>query len=162
MIGQPAQAAAPPLEVKVHKLEVSYHWALAIAMVAVVALVAVLGWTAYTAVSVPDGQKVATELLAAWNAGEPAQLETVYAEDAVLVSAGGVKYEGIAAIKGIGSTLASFDFTAEATGPVTQSGRTLVIPIHQTWSTGEEAWVTTILELDSAGKIVHHQDYGKP
>jgi hypothetical protein len=41
-------------------------------------------------------------------------------------------------------------------------GRRLVVPIHQTWGTGEEARLTTGLLLKSAGLVVHHQDYGKP
>jgi hypothetical protein len=162
MLGQQVQPQVPPLEVKVHRLEVSYHWALAIAIVAIVALAGLLAWNAYGSLTLPDGKQVTADLAAAWNSGDPASLEDIYAEDAVLVSAGGEAYEGLAAIKGIGVTLASYDFTVETIGPVTQNGNTIAVPYHQTWSTGEEAWVTTILEMNSAGLVVHHQDYGKP
>jgi hypothetical protein len=35
----------------------------------------------------------------------------------------------------------------------------VIAPIHLTW-TGVDAYVTTILQLDDDGKVVHHQDYG--
>ncbi|MEW5991355.1 MAG: nuclear transport factor 2 family protein [Chloroflexota bacterium] len=160
MIGQGVQPGAPPLEARFRRREVSFRWAVAVAAVAIVALGAMLAWGAYGAATQPDGEQVVTQLTAAWGGNDAALLEEVYAEDAVLVSAGGATYEGIQAIKGVSRTMAAYDFRPEVVGPVVQSGATVVAPIRMTWSDGSVLYVTSIFELNSTGQVVHHQDYG--
>jgi hypothetical protein len=162
MLGQQAPVQPSPLDVRFHKLEVNYRWALAVAVIALIALVAVVGWFAISQATQPKGEAAFANLTASWSGDDASAFEQVYAEDAVFVSAGSVEYKGLAAIKGVFGTMKSYGFQAEVIGPVVQSGSTVVSPIHLTWSTGEQAWVTTILELDGQGLVVHHQDYGQP
>lgn len=161
MVGQQASPQAPP-DVRVRKLEVSYRWALAVAVIAVIAAVGLAAWAAATQLNQPKGEQAVTNLVNAWTTNDAALLEDVYAPDAVVVSAGGGTYKGLPAIKGLSSQMAPFGFTAQIIGPIVQSDNIVVAPIHLTWSTGEEAWVTSVFELDSEGRVVHHQDYGTP
>jgi SnoaL-like domain len=161
MIGQRAQPQAPSLEVRFHRLEINYRWALGIAVIAIVALGALVLWNAYSAASQAKGEQVVTQLVTAWGSHDGALLEATYAEDAVLISAGAVKHEGIQAIKGFHQLMASHGFKPEVIGPVVQSGTTVVAPIKLTWSDGTAWYVTSIFELNPAGKVVHHQDYGQ-
>ena len=162
MISQQAAPQVPVLEVRYRRLEFSYRRALTVAVIAVIALVGLAGWTAVSQLGQPKGEQAVTDLIAAWTTKDAALLEEVYATDAVLVSAGGETYTGFAAIKALGSQMAAYGFKAEIIGPIVQSGSIVVAPVHLTWSTGEEAWVTTIVELDAQGRVVHHQDYGTP
>lgn len=162
MIVQQASPQVVPLEARFHKLEVSYRWALTVAVIAVIALVGLAGWTAVNQLSQPKGGEAVTDLVAAWTTNDEAMLGEVYAADAVLVSAGGATYEGLSAIKGLSNQMAAYGFKAQVIGPIVQSGNTVVAPVHLTWNTGEEGWVTGIFELDAQGRVVHHQDYGTP
>ena len=158
MIGQQTQ----PLELRYHRLEVFNRWLLALALIALVALGGLVAWTAIDRLGVPDGEQLAQDVVAAWTADSSTALEAVYAEDAVFVSTGGTTYEGINSIKGLYAAVKANDFTPEIIGPVVQSGRTVVIPFHLTFSDGTDMYVTSIYELNSAGLVTHHQDYGTP
>lgn len=162
MLGQQAAPGVSPLDVRLQRLQLSYRWARAVAVIAVIAVIGLAGWTALNQLNQPKGEQAVTDLAAAWTSHDAALLEEVYAPDAVVVSSGGVTTTGLEAIKRLNSTLAAYEFKAEIIGPVVQSGSTVVAPFRLTWSTGEVAWVTGIFELDSQGRVVHHQDYGTP
>lgn len=162
MLGQQAAPQTSTPDVRFQKLQLSYRWALTIAVIAVIALVALAGWTALNQLNQPKGEQAVTDLAAAWTSHDPALLEKVYAPDAVVVSAGGGTTSGLPAIKRLNATMGMYGFKAEIIGPVVQSGRTVVAPFRLSWSTGEVAWVTGIFELDAQGRVVHHQDYGTP
>jgi hypothetical protein len=161
MIGQQAQPQAPPLDVRLHRFEVSYHWALAVAVIAIFALGAVLLWTAYGTATQPDGEQVVTQLTTAWSTNDPTLFDKTYAEDAVLVGSDGSKYEGIEAIKEVSQGGAFSGFKPEVIGPIVQSGNTISATMRLAFGDGTVYYVTSILELNSAGQIVHHQDYGQ-
>lgn len=151
--------AAPPLEVRFHRLELNYNWARAIAVVALVALLGVVGWLAVDRFSIPDGQRIVTNVAASWGDTNPALFEATYAEDAVFVNIDGVARNGRAAIGNLRAQARLSGYKAEVAGPIVQSGRTVVAPIHLTWA-GGGGWVTSIFELNAAGNVIHHQDYG--
>lgn len=153
--------AAPPLEVRFHRLEMNYNWARAIAVLALIGLIAIGGWVALDRLSVPGGQTVLANVSASWTGNDQALFETTYAEDAVFVNGEGTEYKGRDALRGLSTTMRAYGFKAEVAGPIVQSGRTIMAPFHLTWTaTGDEAWVTGLFELNSAGLVVRHQDYG--
>lgn len=156
MAGQATQS----LELRYHRLEVFNRWMVVVAVVALLAVAGMAAWIAADRFGQPDGEQVATSLAAAWTADTSADLESVYAEDAVLVDSSGTTHLGLDALKRMYSTAKSIDFTPTIIGPVTQSGRTVAVPIRLSMSDGSEYYVTTVLELNSEGLVVHHQDYG--
>jgi hypothetical protein len=155
MLGQGTQT----FELRYHRLEVFNRWLLAIALIALVGLGSLAIWTVIDRFAEPDGEVVLQDLTSVWNGTEGIAIDAVYAEDAVLIGADGTKYTGLNAITIAQRSVAGLDFRAEVIGPVVQSGDTVIAPIHLTW-TGVDAYVTTILQLDDDGKVVHHQDYG--
>jgi SnoaL-like protein len=161
MIAQQAQQP-PSLELRFQKLQVSYHWSLAVAIVAVIALAAGVLWSAYGAITFPNGEQAATRVVAAWSSTDATKLDAAYATDAVFVAADGTTHIGLAAIKSLHQQATSSGaFQAEIVGPIVQSGNTVVAPIRLNLGSSVE-WVTSIFQLNSAGLVVHHEDYGGP
>jgi hypothetical protein len=67
MLGQQTQ----PMELRYHRLEVSYRWILAVALIALIALAALVGWTAIDRLGQPNGEDVGQSLTAAWSTATP-------------------------------------------------------------------------------------------
>lgn len=158
-----------PLELKVHRLESQNHWIVAVAIVAIVALIGVVAWAAVPRLTTPDGQATAADLVALWSSHDGTTAATVYADGATVTDSEGVVTTGLPAIAEVVRMSDYLDLKAEVAGPVVQDGRTLVVPITLTWfgNTPEETTpslhrqdVLSILQLDDAGRIVSHRDYG--
>lgn len=158
MIGQQTQ----PLEVRYHNLEVAYRWVLVLAIVALVALAGLVIWTGLTQLGQPDGEQLMQDGMAAWNTGDVDYVDTMYAEDAVIVPVWGGEISGLEAIKDSMQAANANGMQVEIIGPIVQGDDTVVAPVHMTWANGEEYYLTSILELNSEGLVVHHQDYGTP
>lgn len=158
MIGQQTQ----PLEVRYHRLEIANRWFLAIALIALVALAGLVAWTAVDRLGQPDGEQIMQDGFAAWNAGDVAYAESMYAEDAVIFPSWGGEIRGIAAIRDSMQVAHQNGMETEITGPIIQSGNTVVAPVHMTWANGEEYYLTSVLTLNSEGLVVEHHDYGTP
>jgi ketosteroid isomerase-like protein len=158
MIGQQTQ----PLEVRYHRLEVAYRWILAVALVALVALAGLVAWTAIDRWGQPDGEQIMLDGMAAWNAGDVAQAEAMYAEDAVVVPSWGGEIRGLDEIKTSIANAKANGMSVEIIGPIVQSGDTVVAPVHMTWTNGEEYYLTSVLTLNADGLVIRHQDYGTP
>lgn len=162
MLGQQAQPQVPPLEVRFRRLEINYRWAVGIAVIAIVALGVVLLWTGFGGATTPRGEQVVSQMTGAWSNHDVAAIEGIYADDAVLITAAGAKYEGLEAITSVSLAVFQAGFKAEAIGPVVQSGDTIAVPMKLSFGDGSVTYVTSIFELNPAGKIVRHQDYGQP
>jgi hypothetical protein len=104
-------------------------WMAIVGYLALGILVGVAGYAVVQDVVASDQERLLDDLGAAWTSGDEAALREVYAENAVLVSPEGVRYEGIDAIVDLGRTMAVSGFAAERTsgvvvgGPATDSRR---------------------------------------
>lgn len=124
------------------------------------ALVALGAWMIVDQYTGPEADATALvdDLATAWSAYDVDAVKSVYAPDAVLVTAWGSSFDGTAQLVDNVATAESVGFKVERIAPVTIEGDFATTFMRYSSGAGEEGTLVSVFQLQD-GKVLRHWDF---
>lgn len=150
----PEVGTAPP----VHRHLTTALWVVVGVLVA--ALVALGAWVIVDRYTGPEYDAAATidDVTTAWSAGDLDAIRSLYAGDAVLVTAWGATVSGMDELVANVLTAKSLSFTVERIAPVTTEGDYATTFVRYSTGGGEKGTLVSVFQFQD-GQILRHWDF---